>query len=195
MKIERGTTRIVIIIPFLGIVIKIARINLLQGFHCLFIFPLKCAIKNRSFKKVPPYFFRQLIVFDSRVLYSFRNLLFRGTNANWQEFWFYLKTRHILLQPTYFSFFGLFNIQKIAFRPLITKSDCDLQFHAITPKARGHHFENANNFCLDKDNKLKFLDYGDKEVREVVISAGDIIYQEFDPDWDYEEYKKSQVDQ
>ena len=31
-----------------------------------------------------------------------------------------------------------------------------------------HHFDNPDNFCLE-NNRIKFLDYGDCEVREVVL--------------------------
>ena len=39
--------------------------------------------------------------------------------------------------------------------------------------------------------KIKLLDYGDKKVQSVILNHGDIIRQQFDPDWDYEEYKKN----
>jgi hypothetical protein len=191
---DEGTTRIVIAVPLLGVAIKIARINPLKGLQRLFIFPLKYTIKKGNFKKFWNYLYRETTECNSRSINSSRYYLFRGINANWQEFWFYLKNRHPLLQPTYFSFFGLFNIQRIAYKPLITKSECGCQFIILAPRTLTHGFESAANFCLDKNDKLKFLDYGDEKIRKVIISDGDKIYQQFDPDWDYEEYKKSHPD-
>ncbi|MFA5124655.1 MAG: hypothetical protein WC473_02410 [Patescibacteria group bacterium] len=180
--LKQGYTRFVVLIPCLGIAIKIAKINLFKGLDRLFIEPWE--IKGYVW-----YWFKYQLTIDSQHGDSFRHHLFRGINANWQEFRFYLKTKHPLLQPTYFSFFGLFNIQKIASAPLTTKSVPYFQFKALSPRAKGeHNFDSPENFCLE-NNRLRILDYGDIDVREAVLADGDRL-SDFDPDWDYEEYKK-----
>ncbi|MFA6594332.1 MAG: hypothetical protein WCT16_03695 [Candidatus Buchananbacteria bacterium] len=185
--LKQGHTRFVVLIPCLGIAIKIAKINFFKGLHRLFIEPWE--IKGHVW-----YWFKCQLIWNSLYGDCFRHHLFRGINANWQEFWFYLRTRHRLLQPTYFSFLGLFNIQKIASAPLITKNRPYFQFYYLSPKANGeHNFDSPENFCLEY-NHLKILDYGDIDVREAVLADGDKL-SDFDPDWDYEEYKKRRPEQ
>lgn len=185
MQIKHGTTRVVFVIPCLGIAIKIAKINLFKGFNSLFINPWH----YQGFKNCWSSFLDQFR-FTCSELCTFRYYWFRGINANWQELIFYQKTKHPLLQPTYFTFFGLANIQKIARTPLTTKSDSYYQFTALSEIAKGEHvFQNPENFCLE-NGQLRFLDYADPATREAIVADGQALLA-FNPDWDFEAHKKS----
>lgn len=45
---------------------------------------------------------------------TFSEFLFAGIMTNWNEYRFYRRTKNPFLMPSYFSLFGLFNIQRKA---------------------------------------------------------------------------------
>ena len=96
MKIEKGTTRIVII--FRKFVIKIAKIQPLKAF--------KIALFWKGTK-----FWKQLIR-NYKYSLTIQHFLMIGIVNNWQEFIFCRKYYSKFLVPTYFSLLGLVNIQK-----------------------------------------------------------------------------------
>ena len=107
MKICKGTTRIVIQIPALGIAIKIARIYLGRTIKGVFNRCFDRRVKTGRLHLLLSYF-----VYPPVVQGGLWNNLLWGILNNWREFRFYITTRHPLLQPTCFSLFGLVNIQK-----------------------------------------------------------------------------------
>jgi len=119
VQIKKGNSRIVVLIPFLGIVVKFPLIRLK---HCWQdgIFHLK----NKNMRSLFFSWFFHPIFGSSFHLYGPRTLLFRGICCNLVEFWVYIWTRDSAFVPTYFSFFGLFNIQQY----FVTADQLDLDF-------------------------------------------------------------------
>lgn len=57
-------------------------------------------------------FWKNIIEYDHYCYGTVQIFLFRGLAENWNEFELFCKTKHCFLVPTYFSFFGLINVQK-----------------------------------------------------------------------------------
>lgn len=190
MKIRVGTTRIVLLFPLLGIVIKVAKIRIVEFVvSTVMVFSPRI---NVSFSGRWEQFFLLLrIPTNDSFALGPRTLLFGGIVANWREFGLYLKTRNIFLLPTYFSFFGLFNIQRYGYPCRISKIGFMLQLVQLTDRAIScdlHHFANPENFCFI-DGKLKMVDYGSHLICEVVEKYGETIVRDFDPTFDWDEVK------
>ena len=94
--------------------------------------------------------------------------------------------------PTYFSFFGLFNIQKRGKLLDVNRKDLFQQLYDLTNGEvfdDSHAFANPANFCL-QNGKLVMIDYS-KKSRNVLIKYGEKIQQEFNLSYSWEEeYKK-----
>jgi hypothetical protein len=110
--------------------------------------------------------------------------LFGGIMANYQEWRFYRKTKNIFVMPTYFSFFGLFNIQKRGKK--IDFWDRVGAWHYIhnnienhqQPFCDGHTLANIENFCLDNGH-LKIVDYGSRSLGPFLEINGEKLYSNF----------------
>ncbi len=173
MFIKKGNYRIVIVIG--SLVIKLPRIRLKSGIKCLMH-----EIKHG----------RCLKYYRNDVLYytCSKTNFFGGVISNWQEYRFYQSTKLPILMPTYFSFFGLFNIQK---RGQILESNRKDIFQQLYDLTNGevfddsHAFENPANFCLE-NGKLVMIDYS-KKSRKVLIKYGEKIQREFNPSYNWEE--------
>ncbi|HEX8993711.1 MAG TPA: hypothetical protein VF803_00475 [Candidatus Paceibacterota bacterium] len=112
---------------------------------------------------------------------SFCFLLFGGLAANMSEFWFYLTTRSKFAWPTYFSIFGLCNIQRIGASPPYSDVLYILaQIGMITKnRVRDYHcFANISNFALSGDN-LYLLDYASRNSRDVLRTYGKALSVHF----------------
>ena len=96
MRIEKGKRRICFIFPYF--VIKLPTINPIKAWRKLY-----CPGRGLRLKH---------LAFNSDSEGSPRYWLFRGMRCNWLEFIWYLRYRYNFMTPTYFSFFGLFNIQR-----------------------------------------------------------------------------------
>ncbi|MES3004839.1 MAG: hypothetical protein V4690_01850 [Patescibacteria group bacterium] len=175
MRLVWGTTRIVLIIPVIGIVLKLPVLEI---------------------ARVSKVFFRNLFRGKFRSIsiemHEYWGFLFSGIIANWSEYRFYQRTRHTFLQPTYFSLFGLFNIQKLGNACNMKTLDVWCQLVDITSKAvwaDPHCFDEADNFCFD-NKQFKMLDYASEGAQKVVLSHGDKIVQFFNPNYSWEEEKK-----
>jgi hypothetical protein len=116
-----------------------------------------------------------------------KQLLFKGMYENRSEYVFYSQYKSNFLLPTYFSFFGLFNIQKIG-KKFEFKNEKEKylsfwrQMLNVTSREAtkdGHHFSNPKNFC-EENGKLKIMDYGSPYTQEVLEKYGEKIYKEFD---------------
>jgi len=173
MKIKKGRDKLVFVFPQLGIAIKFARIHLLRAFITFF-----GDMIHLNFKWT---YRRMNMSIDLRDFEGYPNLLLCGIVNNWREFRFFYKTKHPFLQPTYFSFLGLFNIQKVSKICLVEQNSFKVQIRKITNNEAGydHHFSNPANFCFD-NGKLKIFDYGNKEVQETIINYGSKILKDFD---------------
>lgn len=175
MLIKKGNTRIVWLLPLFGIAIKFPRFYLKITYLYLirYVFP---SLKYDGWKKT----FLTHVGVDPDLLGSVFGNLFGGIYHNWSEFLFFLRTRHGFCQPTYFSLFGLVNIQKLG-------EQMDLGwvyekewwwnrvYHRflvpILEKSKysdGHHFFNQNNFTFYK-GKLFLLDYGSRVTRKILM--------------------------
>ena len=182
MKIAKGESRLVVVLPGLGIVIKFSIIHLVIGFRVLW-YDL-----SRKGNRLHDELFRYTIEMSR----SLKRLLFKGIVDNWREWRFYQRTRHPFCQPTYLSLFGLLNIQRFARPCTLQENDLWCQLHELTKGAvfkDSHHFTNPDNFCLNGEG-LRILDYGGLKTQEVVQEFGDNILQNFDPNYSWEERKK-----
>jgi len=113
--------------------------------------------------------------------WKIREFLFAGFVENWRERQYYrLSTgaRRRLLQPTWFSFFGLVNIQKYGMPSPQPRTVADLRagkriYDRLFDIAGedlnmdGHHFAYNPNFHIC-GSRLKFLDYGGLETQCVI---------------------------
>lgn len=129
---------------------------------------------SRGLKTLPRYRY-EIVAFNVFVL--------GGLMANWNEFIFWLKTRNKFLLPTYFSFFGLINIQKKG-EVLIWEEGDFFVFLQRNSKEKdqvfvdSHSFDNPQNFCID-NGKLKMIDYGSRHCRSFVVENWEQIQNNF----------------
>jgi hypothetical protein len=107
-----------------------------------------------------------------------------GIMANLQERRFYRKTKNLFVMPTYFSFFGLFNIQKRGQR-IDFWDDNDVWFYLCKNSQNQHQifcdahtFFDINNFCLD-DGFLKIVDYGNRHIEPFLEINGENLFKNF----------------
>ena len=128
-------------------------------------------------------------------------LTFRGIADNWRERIFYQDANifhRLLLQATYFSFFGLFNIQRYG-KPADRKDAHAIyrSFYLVAGQGLvedSHHWTNAGNFHLASDGP-KLLDYGSPETQKIVGDFGLALYTRFDIQYgrsEAEKYNKRQ---
>lgn len=165
MHIAKGSNRVVICFPRLGFVIKFPVIHI-AAVAREFFQGLISGRLNRTislWKKLPLDF----------ACGGIKKWLFYGIYANWNEFLFYLETRHDFLVPTFFSLFGLMNIQK--YGDAIGFDIADKLDVSSYIGVDGHHFLNSGNFCYHR-GALKICDYGSHETRKIITENGEKIY-------------------
>ena len=155
-----GENRVVLMFP--SFVLKFPRIRPIRaGRHVWF------AIKKRNWKLLKLMLFRNA----SGTLPFF---VFMGFVVNWNEYRYYRQTKCDILMPTYFSLFGIINVQKRGksfqhtqpnwFEVLCLATD-DLV------RQDGHTFDDADNFVLKSDGSLALVDYGDKVTQRIHSQA------------------------
>jgi len=179
MYIAQGHRRIVLVIPRLGIVLKfpIIRINVFLS-DGLFV------IKRRNFRN----FIKWLFVYTPDQYFGARNRLFGGIVDNQREYWLSTYYPMQIIQPTYFSFFGLINIQK-AGEPLDQTEATDffsflLQYVKDKHEdyrllfSLGHHIEIVN-FCTNNDDSIRIVDYGNPRLWWYLMLYGDQIIEDY----------------
>lgn len=165
MKIKRGRQRVVIIIPRLGFVVKFPRVYMKRALGIA---------QKWGWKK-----FLYDFKFSTQSMGSPRYFLFGGIVANWQEFMFFLKTRHPFLQPTYFSLLGIVNIQRYG-RPCDNFVEIINLFDSISREIVYqdlHCFTSPENFCLDEQGRVRMVDYSQKKTQQVIRRWGDEIWE------------------
>ena len=104
--------------------------------------------------------------------------LFQGLFDNLSEFVFYLSHfNNEFLVPTYFSLFGLVNIQPL--QKNVCDIDKDVWYHLIKNSSQKeiwdsskHTFSTASNFSIDKNGKLKVMDYASAGVQKMTKKYG-----------------------
>jgi len=180
VQIRKGEKRIVFIFPKMHFAVKLPIIHLFL------------AIKFGYAKTGRWNHLKKYLGYPMEAMGGFKWFLFRGLSSNWNEICFYLKTRNLFLQPTYFSFFGLLNIQRC-------DDPCELKSHDLWAQLREltegrvsedeHHFDNPDNFCF-RDKKLRMIDYGSKRSHGVLLKYSEKIMGSFDPEYCWEDQKK-----
>lgn len=180
VQVQKGGNRIVFIFPLVRIVIKLPIIYLVAGIHTL-LYELKegCLWSHWRDYTVEHYG-------------TLKRLLCKGIVDNWREFQFYTKTHHPFLQPSYFSFLGLINVQRLGQPCTIKSTDLWCQLYELTQGAvfkNSHCFANPDNFCF-QDGSIRIFDYGDPRTQEVIREFGAKIMKDFDPRYSWEERKK-----
>jgi len=182
MEIKRGYDRLVILIPSLQIALKFPRIYLRKALP-----NIKRMLTSKK------WLYKEIFEWN---IYSFATLkqwLFKGMVENWYEYSFYIRTRHPFCVPTYFSFLGLLNIQRLASISQFKTTDlwCQLQELAdmILISKGSHHLTEPANFTFE-NNRLQIFDYGNQKVQEVIIQYGQKILDNFDPDYSWEKRKQ-----
>jgi hypothetical protein len=169
MLFEKGTTRLVLSFPKLGFVIKLPAVNFTNVWWGIIHTKRKGWRAGSEIWRISP-------MNTNSPFFA----VIKGFIANWLEWYFWSKTRHSLLQPIWFSCFGLFNIQKYG-KPLRYKNAQWLGMHlqVITQQTshthgRGHTLGHADNYT-EVNGQLRLLDYGSKNVWPVILLYGERI--------------------
>lgn len=182
MKIKKGSNRLIIIFPKLGFVIKFAIIRWWGIYRNISYCLRHWFTDGKETLKI-------IWGFEPQAQLSLRGYFVKGFLDNLSERHFYKNTKNPLLRPTFFSFFGIFNIQKFG-RPCVCDKRC---FHSQMVKIIGggvfkdpHHLE-PQNFCW-QNNLLQMIDYASPKVQKIIREFGVKIQTEFDPN-----FKKEQI--
>ena len=164
LKICKGTTRVVVLIPWLGVAIKFPLLRLRTAIkNCLFVFK-----HDKSFLMLCRNFFDPYWCV--------------GVAENWREFVFWIETKHLFLQPTWFSFLGLFNVQKLGQPLKVNEIDLLAQMQILTEWycwESSHTFGELKNYCVDQDGKVRLIDYASRGAQPVILLFGGRCYREF----------------
>lgn len=183
MRIEKGATRLVLVLPCFGIVVKVARVYLVCAFQEIwYCFNLP---RGRRLEWV----MMELFEFGVDVESSIKFWLFKGIVSNWREYWFYRRTKNLFCQPTYFSLLGLVNVQRYGSSCDLDDTDLWCQLYELTDGKvfqDSHCFVEPKNFCFEKE-ALTIADYGSLEAQWVIDRFGDKIIREFDSNFKWTE--------
>lgn len=165
MLIKKGSTRIVFLFPALGVVVKLPIVYVNSAYRSMKVILLRICKKQMSRTQI------YSLIGHPDIKISIMGNLFGGIYNNLSEWTFFLRTRHGFCYPTYFSFFGLCNIQKYGEQ---LKDDfvwADIFYEYVSPITQEmdrHHWATPSNFTR-RGNKLYLLDYGSKRTREILI--------------------------
>lgn len=179
MPIKKGTSRLAICLPRLGLVVKLPLIrpwSFLKFFKSSVLYFTKgygCRFLKNTF----------WLDEDHDVMGNIRYTLLNGIFQNWQEYCLWRKTRSVFLEPTYFSLLGLVNVQQYGEELDVSAGTLWSQMLVYSEESvwsNGHHFSNPANFSY-RDNSIRMVDYGGRGVREVVEKYGNVLSENFDP--------------
>ncbi|MFA6273920.1 MAG: hypothetical protein WC662_02055 [Candidatus Paceibacterota bacterium] len=197
MKIINGTTRLVFVFSYFVIKFPIVEIKALfknstYSFSKNFKYFFKFGYKEYMERKIREKKFiaedKQWCISNGRqwpknyeVAGTWQNCLFNGLMSNWKEFRFHQKTKMPSTLPTFFSFLGLFNIQK---RGIELTIDHDKWWSILTnllenpddARRAGHTLLNPKNFCQNENGKVQILDYGERRTQEFLLKHGSDIF-------------------
>jgi len=182
--VARGRHRIVIVIPSARIALKVPRVWWRAPIYFLQndIFSVGKGIFSQPPEKRLLYYW-----YVGRSFHRCLEALFGGVWDNWRERNFYKYTdalTRLFLQPTYFSFLGLVNIQRYGKPVDVEDSEAvALAFFAVARQALvhddEHHWEQGANFHIAGDGP-KILDYGSPRTQKIVQEWGFALYAGFD---------------
>lgn len=164
MKIHYGTTRIVVLMPAVGIAVKLPYVDVRR---CRWT---EWNAWTLSWRKPA----------------SNWCALLKGVVANHREWLFWKRTQHSLLWPTIWSLCGLVNVQHIApsFSPTLLEHSIRMSIafgyepFEVVGVPDGHVFEVVENFTM-VGGALYLLDYGDVYTHEVVQRWGTQIQERY----------------
>ncbi len=167
MNFKHGRNRLVLLFPLVVIVIKFPKIFLRDAIKSFWY-----SVKRRDFINLIKEL--TLPIEADEIKFS----LFQGISENLREF----KCSGFLFQKTYFSLFGLLNIQKYG-KPVSETVDVWHILYSIATEEQKdllmkdiHHLSQNNNFCID-DGILKLCDYGGKKTKKVVSELGEDFFR------------------
>ncbi len=175
MRFHRGSIRSVLIIGSLAF--KFPQINPLKALHNIII-----ALSWKGEMTLRERIYLTLSLNDE-VLNTSQYYLFRGIRANLRERRFYKSSRLSILVPTYFSLFGLVNIQRAGdiiemgiddfVSEIMKLTNNDQSIHDDT-----HTLTNPANY-VEMDGHLMIVDYGSSGCRNYLMKWGQEIYDNF----------------
>jgi hypothetical protein len=173
MYAKKGKDRFVLIFPTLGVVVKIPMIRILRALKAVFF-----KIRDRHWKGLA----RICSRWAPESLFAISAMLFKGIIANQREYVLWKRSHNPFLQPTFFSFFGLFNIQAYGKPYEGHEPDLWIQIRKITREeayCNPHQFSEPHNYCI-VNGKLRILDYGGGRSARIILRYGKKIVDEFD---------------
>ncbi len=173
MQFKKGSDRFVFVFPRLGLVVKFPRIYIWIAVKTFFRY-----IHKKGF--IP--YIKKWFNYDIRAIGGFKRLVYKGVHDNWHEYKYYSATKHVFLQPTYFSLFGFLNVQKYGEYQKMPFDFLLKHFMDITNGEAfndNHHFASSRNFCFE-NGKIKITDYGSSRTQEVITKWGEKIVADFD---------------
>lgn len=176
MKIQKiscrlGTSRLVIIIPFANIAIKIARIDVINALWSMLMWAELAIEKND--RSLFTDFLRRPYTSD----FSLRNH-FKGIFCNISEYNFSYETKNPLPWPTFYCWLGLINIQPIAY--ITAKNRGVRRFVEETTDQMAyddpHSLLIEDNYTFDEQGHLRILDYASPKAQKVIEKWGETLY-------------------
>ncbi len=170
MNFHKGTRRFVIVFPQLKIALKFPIINVWRTLAWLW-------------KRVTR---GQWVEFKAELTYPLEippySWFLEGIANNLFEYGFFLATKHEFLVPTYFSLFGVVNVQGVGEVYVLDRKTHSQRMHKILGDdwfIDTHHLSNPANFCI-VGGKLAVLDYGSKGSHGVIEKHGYSIMDQLD---------------
>jgi len=180
MEFHSGRTRIAISFPKLGFVLKFPKSRPIE-FIKFTISTLRLCYGLKNLKWIK----RRLSLKEEDAWHgNIRDHLLNGVYQNWLERSIWKDTRSIFLEPTWFSLFGLVNLQRYGTPNPLTEKCIWIQIYEITEsqaQKNNHHFQHPANYSFD-GRHLRMFDYGDTDVRTVIEKYGEkLFHHEYRP--------------
>lgn len=172
MQIKYGTSRIVLLLPMLGLAIKFPRVYARIAFGNMWDF-----VRNRQWSDLYAFFFE----YDYEQT-SFSYFILKGFIDNLSERRFYRRTRNSYAWPTFFSLYGALNIQILGNTLGRESKSIYKKIYSIVGQniiRDGHCFENGENFCRSKDGNVYLLDYASRTSQEILSKHGEELRSAF----------------
>ena len=190
--VKTGKDRIVVVFPFLGIVLKVARFGPrnIMGI-------LKTSWRSLTFpsKRIGDFYKSKFDMFEKQVkFFELRTIL-----ANLIERRVWKKTKNQFLWPCWVSFFGIVNVYPYAKCVMdegrFKDSEMWTQINFFSESycwESGHTFSEASNFCVDDKGKVRMLDYGFWCSEEIIKRYGNALFENLDPNKKFTDAEKDQ---
>lgn len=177
----KGSRRIVLALPNYGIVLKfpLLRTRNIRDFWMGDVVGMYKEMYSSKHHEAQALYWEAVWLGFKRCMHQ---CFFGGLADNWRERRYYKycdASVRPLLQPTYFSFVGLVNLQQLG-TPAKDESVCRRARRVIWPDAAhdGHHWEMSANFDISSGH-FKLLDYGSVATQKIVNKHGPALLAEF----------------